>query len=187
MVKSILLSFVMVFMFGFASSAFAAENLELSHTVFNDTKNKDAVSVQGSREDFLTYKLKAKNNTSIALTNYTLTFDVAGVLPLADVVDLGGGVLSGQKVNFTGLIIQPGQTIEKNVRVRVKAFLPSYQYIATTNFGNVNLVTVEAKGAVAGMSKVTPRTGGAPMLPWIMGAVLAASYGMIKKYRFIRA
>lgn len=170
-----------------ASPVKAVDNVEMSHKVFNDTKNQTAESVTASKEDFLTYTLTVKNNTSSVVTNYNVNLDISGLLPLMDIVDFGGSTLSGQTLVFPNQYIAPFQSIQLKVRVRVKAFLPNYQYVAVTTFGNRTSVTVEARGQVAGETtttppvKVTPRTGGLTMAPYLLGLALAGGFGAYRR------
>ena len=131
-------------------------NLVLSKSAWNDTKNVDATTKAASREDYITYKLTVRNTGTTDALNYVFSDDLSGVLPLADVADLGGGTITGQTITYPALTIPANGTVTKTFRVRIKFFLsPSISYQMINTFGNTITVVINPPTPY-----VPPRTGG---------------------------
>jgi uncharacterized repeat protein (TIGR01451 family) len=131
-------------------------NLVLSKSAYNDTKNVDATTRAASREDYITYTLTVRNTGNSDATNYVFTDNLSGVLPLADMVDLGGGTLVAQTLSYPAVTVPAGGTVSKTFRVRVKYFLSSsisYQMINT--FGNTVVIVINPPTPYT-----PPKTGG---------------------------
>ncbi len=140
------------------TSSVVANNMRPSLTVINDTKNVSGTVVSAGREDFLTYKFTATNAGSIVENGYVVKVDLSGVLPLADVVDFGGGSLSGNTISYPAVNITPGSSITQQVRVRVKYNLPPYSFVLATTYGNEVKVNVRSSAGV--ITYVAPKVGG---------------------------
>lgn len=110
-------------------------NFELSKTVKNISQLvNDANNTTVKPGDRLEYRLTVKNvgNTT---GSYTIEDNLSDVLEYADIVDLGGGVLTKagagvavEKINhvvWASTSIKPGATIEKIVNVQVKSSIPA--------------------------------------------------------------
>lgn len=130
-----------------------------SVTVSNDTKNARGVVVDAGREDYLTYTFTATNLTGALQYNVSLQVDLSGVLPLVDVVDNGGGTISGTTITYPAQDMGVATTTTKTLRVRVKYFLPPYSYSLVTTYGNDVRVNIPAQGATP-TTFVAPKTGG---------------------------
>ncbi len=112
-----------------------------SIAVYNDTKNKDAVLQSADKEDFLTFTLTVKNNSTQVVTSYSPVVNLSYVLDFADMLDRGGAKLSGSILTYPSVSIPSGSSITRSFKVRVKYFIP------TNNNGNMvvtfgNTVTV---------------------------------------------
>lgn len=125
-------------------------NLVFAKKACNDTKStaqvpcKDATTVTASREDYITYTLSVSNTGNATQNNFVVTDDLSGVLPLADMVDLGGGSLSGQVISYPAVNIAAGQTITKTFRVRVKYSLaPNVSYVMKNTYGNTVSINIQ--------------------------------------------
>ena len=136
-------------------------SVALSYSVraFNDTKNQDATTVSASREDFITYKLTASNNGTGEFTGFVVSTDLSGILPLADLVDAGGGILNGNTLTYPAQTLGNGSTVTKQFRVRVKYFLPNVRYTMTETYGNTVLVSINQGSTVGTTTYVAPATG----------------------------
>ncbi len=141
-----------------ATSSGTTSSIRPSLAVVNDTKNVAGTGIVAGREDFLTYKFTATNSGSNVENNYAVTVDLSGVLPLADVVDFGGGSLNGNTINFQAASIAPGSSITQQVRVRVKYNLPPYNFVLTTAYGNEVKVNVQSTSSVTAYT--APTVGG---------------------------
>lgn len=131
-------------------------SLALSKSAWNDTKNVDATTKAASREDYVTYKLTVRNTGTTDAVNYVFSDNLSGVLPLADVADLGGGVITGQTISYPAVTIPANGTVTKTFRVRIKFFLsPSISYQMINTFGNTITVVINPPTPY-----VPPRTGG---------------------------
>lgn len=130
-----------------------------SVTISNDTKNTRGTVVDAGREDYLTYTFTSVNTSGALQYNVAFQVDLSGVLPLVDVVDNGGGTISGNTIMYPGMDMQAGTTMTKTLRVRVKYFLPPYAYSLVTSFGNDVRVNIPAQG-VTPATFVAPKTGG---------------------------
>lgn len=153
-------------------------------SAFNDTKNQDATKVNASREDFLTYKVVVTNAGTTALAAHTFGMDLSGVLPLADMVDLGGGVLNGQTINFSVDTLQPGQSAEKRFRVRVKYSLANLRYVLTASRDNtVSVVIAPTDATASNTNYVAPRTGATAALPLglLFALGITAGFALLKR------
>lgn len=134
----------------------AGASVQLAKSAWNDTKNVNAVIQVASREDYITYTLTTRNTGAADLVNYTVTDDLSGILPLADITDFGGGILSGQTITYPAITIPANGVVTKNFRVRVKYSLAtniSYQMINT--YGNTVTVLINTP-----QRYTPPKTGG---------------------------
>jgi uncharacterized repeat protein (TIGR01451 family) len=129
-----------------------------SVSVSNDTKNTSGASLVAAKEDFLTFAFTATNSGTIAQSAYSVSVDLAGVLPLVDVVDLNGGSLSGNTLTYPATSIAVGQSITRTLRVRVKYYLPPYGFVLKVAYGNQLQVSIPAQSGHA--TYVPPATGG---------------------------
>lgn len=134
----------------------AGVSVSLAKSAWNDTKNVNATSQTASREDYITYSLTVRNTSGSDVVGYVITDDLSGILPLADMTDLGGGTLSGQTISYPAINIPVNGLVTKNFRVRVKYSLAtniSYQMINT--FGNTVTVVINTP-----QTYTPPKTGG---------------------------
>jgi uncharacterized repeat protein (TIGR01451 family) len=158
-------------------------SLALSKRAFNNTKNVDATSQPAEREDYITYTLTVTNNSGTQASNYVVTDDLSGVLPLADMVDLGGGQLSGNILSYPGMNIPAGSSISKTFKVRVKYHLSSsisYQMLNT--YGNTVTVVINPPKPY-----IPPKTGGLVDLFGGLGfaSILTAGFVIARKKQLL--
>ncbi len=158
----------------------AANSLSLSHKVFG---GEGLEITKIAKSENFSYKLYIQNTSTTASSKETLEFDLSGVLPLADIVDTGGGVLSGQILKFEIGSLAPQASTEKVVKLKTKNALPNYQYIIQTHFGNTLNLSIEPDGGAA--HKATPKTGGLDTLPLVFGFSGMGIYFVIKKLKFV--
>lgn len=132
--------------------------LTYSKKAWNDTKNQDATTVPAGREDYITYTLTVQNSGNADQNSFIITDDLSGILPLADMVDAGGGTLAGNTLTYPSLTVPAGGTVNKTFRVRVKFNLASnISYSMRNTYGNTVTVVINTPPAPL----VPPKTGGA--------------------------
>lgn len=158
-------------------------NLVLSKRAWNDTKGLDAQSVNASKEDYITYTLTVTNNGNSPATNFVVTDDLSQVLPYADLLDNGGGSISGNVLTYPGMNIPAGSTVTKTFKVRVKYYLAdNLSYTMTNTYGNtvtIHINTPQVKGEF-----IAPKTG-ADTIALTFGALSTAAYAAWRKKKFI--
>lgn len=159
-----------------------------SVVVSNDTKNTRGAAVDAGREDYLTYTFTATNLTGALQYNVALQVDLSGVLPLVDVVDNGGGTITGSTITYPAQDMGVATTTTKTLRVRVKYFLPPYSYSLVTTFGNDVRVNIPAQGATP-TTFVAPKTGGntLPLVATGMGLLAVALFALYRNPAFRKA
>lgn len=134
----------------------AGASVLLAKSAWNDTKNVNATTQAASREDYITYSLTVRNTGGSDVVGYVVTDDLSGILPLADMTDLGGGTLSGQTISYPAVTIPVGGVVTKNFRVRVKYSLaPNISYQMVNTFGNTVTVIINIP-----QTYMPPKTGG---------------------------
>ncbi len=139
-------------------------NLSYSKKAVNETKatyagqQVDATTVNASREDYIVYTLTVTNSGSVPANNFIITDDLSQVLPYADMVDNGGGSLSGNVINFPGITVPVGGSVSKSFKVRVKYALASnLRYTMTNVYGNT--VTININNPQVLGTFTAPKTG----------------------------
>jgi uncharacterized repeat protein (TIGR01451 family) len=154
-------------------------NLTYSKRAWNDTKNQDAQSVYASREDYITYTLTVTNNGNQPATSFVVTDDLSQVMPYVDMIDNGGGSLSGNVVTYPGITVPAGGSVSRRFKVRVKYHLATnLSYVMTNTYGNT--VTVRINQPQVQGSFTAPKTG-ADSLAMAFGAVSTGLYAAFKR------
>ncbi len=152
-------------------------NIVLSKKAYNDTKNVDAVTVSAARGDYITYTLITTNNGTADKTNYVISDDLSQVLPLADMVSLNGGTLSGNMLTFPAITIKAGETVTKTFKVRVKQTLSAeLSYQLKNTYGNTIVINVPGKTVYE-----APTTGAAGTSAGIFAGLLTAGFVIARK------
>lgn len=132
------------------------EKIELQKHAFNITQNRDATTAPARRNDVIAYTLTVSNKGN-GPSNVNIEDDLSGILPLADLVDLGGGELNGNVIRYGKHTIAPGETVHKNFTVKVKSSLGSFRFIMKNVFGNEVQVVIEEKEIIPPF--ISPPTG----------------------------
>ncbi len=156
-------------------------NLIFSKRAHNDTKNVDATTTLAAREDFITYTLTVTNTGNARANNFTITDDLSGVLPFADMVDRGGGSLSGNTITFSSVDIPAGGSISKSFRARVKFFLSAQQtFVMTNTYGNTVTITIPP---IPGQPRfIAPKTGaGSGMAAIGFAGLLTGGFALMRR------
>ncbi len=157
-------------------------NLQFSKTAFNDTRGSDAQAVTANRGDFITYTLTVHNSGNAAATNFVITDDLSGVLPFADMVDLGGGSLNGNVISFPSVTVPAGGSVSKTFRVRVKTSLQTnLTFVLRNTYGNTVTINV---GSVQGEAIfIAPKTGAAGTSAAVFAGLLTSGFVAFRKRR----
>ncbi len=156
-------------------------NVTLSKKAWNDTKNVNAQSTHADRENYITYTLMVTNSNSTAVNNFIITDDLSGVLPLADMVELGGGFLSGNVISYPAITIPANGSVTKTFKVRVKYHLNTTQSFTMVNtYGNT--VTINIPGNTPFEA---PKTGASGTSAMVFGGLLSSGLMLWRKRREI--
>ncbi len=148
-----------------------------SKRAFNDTKNADATAVSADRGNYITFTLTTKNDGDATKNNYVITDDLSGVLPLADIIDLGGGTLKGNTLTYPSVDIKAGQTVTKTFKVKVKTSLaPSISYQIRNTYGNTVVITVPGQTIYE-----APKTGSAATSAAVFAGLVTAGAVAVRR------
>jgi uncharacterized repeat protein (TIGR01451 family) len=154
-------------------------NLTYNKRAWNDTKNQDAQSVYASREDYITYTLTVTNNGNQPATNFVVTDDLSQVMPYVDMIDNGGGSLSGNVITYPGITVPANGSVSRSFKVRVKYHLANnLSYVMTNTYGNT--VTVRINQPQVQGEFTAPKTG-ADSLALAFGAATTGLYAVARR------
>ncbi len=101
--------------------------LELHKSASNETQGiEDANGTQAKAGDVIIYTLSVKNTSKdTPIRGYVVEENISDILEYANVVDLYGGIKDTNNiVRWPATDIQPGQTIEQKIKVKVKDPVP---------------------------------------------------------------
>jgi uncharacterized repeat protein (TIGR01451 family) len=100
----------------------------------------DADGSTAQAGDVLTYTLYAQNNGKKTIKDFVFTDNISDTLDYADVSDLHGGVMdTSSVVNWTGVSIKAGETVTKQITIKVKNPIPSTP-VSTSDSGHFDLL-----------------------------------------------
>jgi uncharacterized repeat protein (TIGR01451 family) len=154
-------------------------NLSYTKKAYNDTKGSDATVVTASRENYITYTLTVNNSGNTPANSFIITDDLSQVLPYADIVDNGGGSLSGNVISFPGLTVPAGGSVSRSFKVRVKyALADNLSYTMTNTYGNVVTIKINTPQVLGAF--VAPHTG-ADTMGIVFSTILTAGAVVMKK------
>lgn len=162
-------------------------NIVLSKKAYNDTKMVDATLQMADRGNTITYTLTTTNNGNADAVNYIIRDDLSGVLPLADIADTRGGIVSGNMITYPAVTIKPGETVTKTFVVKVKTTLaPTLSFQMKNTYGNTVVITIPGN-----IVYEAPKTGSATTSAAVFAGLLTAGALAIRRgkdiYNFIFA
>ena len=90
--------------------------------------------------DVLTYTLYAQNNGKKTVKSFVFTDNISDTLDYADVSDLHGGAIDASSiVSWAGVNIKAGETVTKQITVKVKNPIPSTP-VSSSDAGHFDLL-----------------------------------------------
>jgi fimbrial isopeptide formation D2 family protein/uncharacterized repeat protein (TIGR01451 family) len=149
-----------------------------SKSAYNQTQGINAQSVQANEGDIITYTLSVENTGNAELQDFVIEDDLSDILNHADVVNLGGGQMSGDVIRFDEVDIQDGIEISKTFQVRVRAIPASGDLVMTNFFGNQ--IDVHLRPPFKGVPPKAPPSG---IEDWIAPLMAAVTTGSILLFR----
>lgn len=142
-----------------------------SKTAWNDTQGKDATPVVAHAGDQITYHLVTKNTGTANSANFVIEDGIRDILDYADIVsisDLGTAVNvpndalrdNQTLVRYPAVTIQPGQTVDRNLVVKVKNPIPTtpqngnaFDFVMFNRYGNSVVIVIEHGAPVVTIQK----------------------------------
>lgn len=154
-------------------------NLSYSKRAFNDTKGVDATSVVANKGNSITYTLTVSNSGNAPANSFVITDDLSQVLPYADVIDNGGGSLSGNVISYPGISVPAGGSVTRSFRVQVKSILAdNLSYVMSNTYGNAVVININTPRVLGAF--IAPKTG-ADSLGFVFSGLLTAGFAIFKK------
>ncbi len=152
-------------------------NIVISKRAYNDTQKVDATLKPAARGDYITYSLIVTNTGNATERNFVVKDDLSQVLPLADMVDVNGGTVAGNMITYRGVDINPGETVVKTFKVRIKQNLDkNLTYQLRNTYGNT--IVINVPGIVVYQA---PKTGAAGTSAGIFAGLLTAGFVVARK------
>jgi uncharacterized repeat protein (TIGR01451 family) len=107
-----------------------------SKSAYNITQSANAESVVAKPNDKIRYSLKVEN-TGNADGSIAISDDISKVLQYANMVNLGGGTLSGSTISWPEITVEAGESVTKNFVVKIKEAIPANETVYLINsYGN---------------------------------------------------
>lgn len=131
-----------------ASVNIEREEIQKSKSAFNNSRGQVA-TVAGAGDE-ITYTLNTKNAGNVA-ADYVVSDNISDILEYADVTAVSnGGQVADGVVSYPSLTINPGQTMARTFKVKVKNPLPTnpqngyhFDYVMFNNYGNDVVICIE--------------------------------------------
>lgn len=168
-----------------------AQCIEQHKKVTNTTQNiPDANGTTAKPGDDLTYTLVVKNtSTNTVAKNYVFEENIGDILDYAEVTNYHGGTNSSDNtVKWAPVSIQPGQTIERKISVRIKSNIPqtpspstnpgSFDCRITNVFGDITDINIPCS-TIKTVEQVTtslPNTGPGETIAFAFTITTIAGY-----------
>ncbi len=114
-------------------------DVDLSVSVYNQTKNADGAAVTASPKDSLVYTLHVENNTNKDIKDYVVETSIDDISQQATLIDAQGASFDAgnNSIMWTPLDVPANGSIEKQFTVRVKDTLSEdSDLVMTVSFGN---------------------------------------------------
>jgi len=111
-------------------------NLIQSKSAYNITRNIDATSIINRPNDLIEYKLMVRNIGDGPGT-IQIKDNISSVLKYGVMVNRYNGNLSDGVISWPKITVQPGKSVTKRFRIRIKEAIPANQTVYLTNiYGN---------------------------------------------------
>jgi uncharacterized repeat protein (TIGR01451 family) len=148
--------------------------------------------------DIIRYTLLTHNHSQAPLTNFAVTEQLADVLEYADIIDLGGGTLSGNTLTWPRVTIAPGSNLSRSFVIKVKSPVPdtaisisdpkSFDLRMDNVYGNLISIKLQAPPAkqIEAIVRALPRTGRAVSVAGISFFSALAFYFYFRHRQLLR-
>lgn len=125
-----------------------SDQVQLSVSVFNQTRNADGSTVAAAPKDALVYTLTVQNISDDSISGYVVETSIDDISELATLTDAAGANYNAttNALMWTPLDIPANGSIEKTFTVRVKDTLPTdSDFVMTASFGGEVAVNVASQ------------------------------------------
>jgi len=166
-------------------------NATRSKTAYNETQNRPAQEVTARAGDVITYTLTYRNQSDLSQV-VTVEDDLADVLYLSEIIDLGGGRMVGNTIRFENVSVPESGRIDYSFKVRVKNMPAGTQdYLMSNFYGNGVDIRVEIPAATPPKGqqppippKTAPETGTSENLALLLAGLVTGMLYTFKQNRF---
>ena len=159
----------------------------VSKYAFNETQNIDATEKNANPGDVIRYTLEAENKGNLEEKGYKIEEDISDILSYADVTELGGGQITGNKITWLVNIPAGSRTaVIFKVKIKPASAWPTAGDLTMKNtYGNTIDVKLEpqsvAGAVVAPVTATLTRTGTAIVLIIVIALLLVIVYWIVKE------
>ncbi len=121
--------------------------LDLHKKAENNTQGiSNADGSTANADDNITYTLSVTNSGKVTVPKFVIKEDLNDILEYANITDLHGGQLDkDNQIFWPATDIKPGQTVQKQISIKVKKPIPSTP-VSTSNPGSFNLLMTNVYG-----------------------------------------
>jgi len=157
-------------------------SFRLSKDAFNQTQGVNARSVLANSGDIINYTLTYTNTGDITIHNVVVEDDLSDVLRSADVINMGGGQLSGNTIRYPEISVPAGVSIDKTFQVRVRQIAVGETDLVMTNFYG-NQVDVQLRPPTVKGTYIAPKSGVEDWIAPLLALIFTVALFARKKYQ----
>src|SRR3989344_1676711 len=156
-------------------------SFRLSKSAYNQTQGVNAQSVIANPGDIINYILTYHNTGDTTQSNVIIEDDLYDVLLLSDLINNGGGQLSGNTLRFDSVTVSPKVSVDKTFQVRVKEVSMNQSDFVMTNFYG-NQIDVQVRPPVVKGTYIAPKSGPENWVVPVLAAIVTGAWFIRKKY-----